>query len=192
MPGPDGLRLQQALHESGLEIPVIFVTGHGDIPSSVKAMKAGAVDFYPKPFNDEDMLRAIDEAIRRDDLNRTERLERDVTQRRFETLTPREREVMDLVVRGMLNKPIASALGASEKNIKIHRGRVMGKMKVQSVADLVRAAERPWAVSETGEEIPAWQLKSEEKAAISSLKRGLKTHHRWNSGSSCSWIKRMG
>jgi FixJ family two-component response regulator len=142
MPGLDGLQLQQRLQTSTHGIPVIFITGHGDVPSSVAAMKAGAVDFFSKPFNDEDLLQAVREAIQRDHQERTERAERDAEVRRFETLTPREREVMALVVRGMLNKQIAAVLGASEKTIKIHRGRVMEKMAVQSVAGLVRAAQK--------------------------------------------------
>jgi FixJ family two-component response regulator len=142
MPGLDGLQLQEQLQNSTHGIPVIFITGHGDIPSSVKAMKAGAVDFFSKPFNDEDLLQAIREAIQRDHQARTDRTERISVAARFATLTPREREVLELVVRGMLNKQIAAALGASEKTIKIHRGRVMEKMKVQSVADLVRAADK--------------------------------------------------
>jgi FixJ family two-component response regulator len=142
MPGIDGLQLQCELINSTHEIPIIFITGHGDIPSSVKAMKAGAVDFFPKPFNDEDLLQAIREAIQRDHRARSERAERVSLAARFATLTPREREVLELVVRGMLNKQIAAALSASEKTIKIHRGRVMAKMKVPSVADLVRAAEK--------------------------------------------------
>jgi FixJ family two-component response regulator len=142
MPGLDGLQLQQKLETSAHEIPIIFITGHGDIPSSVKAMKAGAVDFFPKPFNDEDLLKAIREAIERDQQERSERAGRAEAARRFETLTAREREVMALVVRGMLNKQIAFALGASEKTVKIHRGRVMEKMNVQSIADLVRAGQK--------------------------------------------------
>jgi RNA polymerase sigma factor (sigma-70 family) len=142
MPGSDGLQLQQQLQTSPDGIPVIFITGHGDIPSSVKAMKAGAVNFFCKPFNDEALLEAVREAIQRDHQERNERAERMVAVRCFETLTPREREVMALVVRGMLNKQIAAALGTSEKTIKIHRGRVMEKMKAASVADLVRAAEK--------------------------------------------------
>ncbi len=142
MPGLDGLQLQQKLQACAVSIPIIFITGHGDIPSSVSAMKAGAVDFFPKPIHAEDLLKAIREAIQRDRLMRTERAEREAVARRLETLTPREREVMALVVRGMLNKQIASALGASEKTVKIHRGRVMEKMNVSSVADLVRAAEK--------------------------------------------------
>lgn len=142
MPGSDGLQLQQQLQTSADGLPIIFITGHGDIPSSVKAMKAGAVDFFPKPFDDEALLEAVREAIQRDRQVRIERAERSAMTRRFETLTPREREVMALVVRGMLNKQIAAVLGASEKTIKIHRSRVMEKMKIASVADLVRAAEK--------------------------------------------------
>jgi RNA polymerase sigma factor (sigma-70 family) len=142
MPGIDGLQLQRELIDSNHEIPLIFITGHGDIPSSVKAMKAGAVDFFSKPFNDEDLLQAIREAIQRDHRARSERAERVSLADRLATLTPREREVLDLVVRGMLNKQIAAALGASEKTIKIHRGRVMEKMRVRSVADLVSAADK--------------------------------------------------
>jgi FixJ family two-component response regulator len=142
MPGIDGLQLQRELINSTHEIPIIFITGHGDIPSSVKAMKAGAVDFFSKPFNDEALLQAIREAIQRDQRARCERAERASLAARFATLTPREREVLGWVVRGIRNKQIAAALGASEKTIKIHRGRVMEKMKVPSVADLVRAAEK--------------------------------------------------
>ena len=142
MPGIDGLQLQRELINSTHEIPIIFITGYGDIPSSVKAMKAGAVDFLSKPINDDDLLRAIREAIQRDQRERSERAERVSLAARLATLTPREREVLDLVVRGLLNKQIAAALGASEKTIKIHRGRVMAKMKAPSVADLVRAAEK--------------------------------------------------
>lgn len=142
MPGIDGLQLQQKLQAAPEGIPVIFITGHGDIPSSVAAMKAGAVDFFPKPFNDEDLLEAVREAIQRNAQERRKRAELDAVAGRFAELTPREREVMALVVRGMLNKQIAAVLGASEKTIKIHRRRVMEKMQVQSVADLVRAAEK--------------------------------------------------
>lgn len=142
LPGLNGLQLQQKLQSSAHAIPIIFITGHGDIPATVTAMKAGAVDFFSKPFNDEDLLRAVREAIRRDALQRAERAERASFERRFQELTPREREVMALVVKGLLNKQIASALGASEKTVKIHRSRVMDKMNVQSVADLVRAVEK--------------------------------------------------
>jgi FixJ family two-component response regulator len=142
MPGLDGLQLQQKLQMSDLLIPIIFITGHGDIPMSVKAMKAGAVDFLSKPFRDNNLLEAVQQAILRDRRQRAERADRETVQKRYEALTPREREVMALVVRGLLNKQISSELGASEKTIKIHRGRVMQKMRVQSVAELVRAAEK--------------------------------------------------
>jgi len=142
MPGLDGLQLQHRLNTSGHTIPIIFITGHGDIPSTVSAMKAGAVDFLPKPVKEEDLLKAVDEALGRDHRQRRERTEREALVRRFQSLTPREREVMALVVGGLLNKQIAATLGASEKTVKIHRGRVMEKMKVHSVADLVRAAQR--------------------------------------------------
>ncbi len=142
MPGLDGLQLQQKLQTATHPIPIIFITGHADIPMSVKAMKAGAVDFLPKPFRDDDLLDAIQQAILRDRQQRAARAERDAVAKRYGTLTAREREVMALVVRGLLNKQISYELGASEKTIKIHRGRVMEKMKVQSIADLVRAAEK--------------------------------------------------
>jgi FixJ family two-component response regulator len=142
LPGLDGMELQQRLQASAHGIPIVFISGHGDIPMSVKAMKAGAVDFLSKPFRDDDLLGAVQQAIRHDIRQRALRAERDAAEKRYETLTAREREVMALVVRGRLNKQIAYELGASEKTIKIHRGRVMEKMKVQSVADLVRAAEK--------------------------------------------------
>ena len=126
----------------GVPIPIIFITGHGDIPMSVRAMKAGAVDFLAKPFQDEDLLRAVQEAIARDEERQAEHAEREAVAGLFATLTPREREVMALVVRGLPNKRIATELGTSEKTIKVHRGRVMEKMKVQSVADLVRASQK--------------------------------------------------
>ena len=141
MPGLDGLQLQERLQTAIQRIPIIFITGHGDIPTSVKAMKAGAVDFLPKPLQDEDLLDAVQEALQRDQRDRIEQAERATIRRRHATLTPREREVMALVVRGMLNKQIAYDLGVSEKTVKIHRGRVMQKMKAGSVPDLVRAAQ---------------------------------------------------
>jgi FixJ family two-component response regulator len=142
LPGMNGLELQEKLEGAGCDLPIVFITGHGDIPSSVKAMKAGAVDFLPKPFQDEDLLRAIRQAIARDGRQRIERAEREAIAARHATLTPREREVMALVVTGRLNKQIAAELGTAEKTIKVHRHRVMEKMGVASVADLVRAAER--------------------------------------------------
>jgi RNA polymerase sigma factor (sigma-70 family) len=142
MPELDGLDLQNRLAAAGTSIPTIFITGFGDIPMSVQAMKRGAVDFIPKPFNDQDLLDAIDRAIDRDVRARRERSIRDRIQTRFESLTPREREVFATVVTGMLNKQIAVHLGVTEKTIKVHRARVMQKMQAGSLAELVRLAER--------------------------------------------------
>jgi FixJ family two-component response regulator len=142
MPGLNGLELQQELLSAKVTIPIIFITGHGDIPMSVRAMKAGAVDFLAKPFQDKDLLHAIDQALSRDCEQQREHAELKSLDELYATLTPREREVLCLVVCGLLNKQIAGKLNASEKTIKIHRGRVMQKMQVQSVADLVRAAEK--------------------------------------------------
>ncbi len=142
LPGLNGLELQEKLHASAVTIPIIFITGHGDIPMSVRAMKGGAVDFLSKPFQDEDLLRAVQEAIARNESRQAEDAERAAIAGRFATLTPREREVMALVVRGLANKRIATELGTSEKTIKVHRGRVMQKMKLLSVADLVRASQK--------------------------------------------------
>jgi RNA polymerase sigma factor (sigma-70 family) len=142
LPELNGLELQERILASSIPIPIIFITGHGDIPMSVRAMKAGAVDFLAKPFQDEDLLRAVREAITRGELRQARQFANEAIVRRFETLTPREREVMTLVVRGLPNKRIAAELGTSEKTIKVHRGRVMEKMSVQSVPDLVRAAQK--------------------------------------------------
>lgn len=142
MPGLSGLDLQEALAAAGISIPIIFITGYGDIPMSVQAMKAGAVDFLPKPFKDQDLLDAIHQAIDRDIQRRQEQAQIAEIQDRVDSLTPREREVLALVVTGMLNKQIASELGTSEKTIKVHRARVMRKMQVMSVAELVRLAEK--------------------------------------------------
>jgi len=142
MPGLSGLDLQHELHATKTLLPIIFITGHGDIPMGVKAMKDGAVDFLPKPVKDSVLLKAIDQALARAELENGQRQELENLQKRLDTLTPREREVMSLVVRGLLNKQIAFDLGTVEKTIKVHRARVMGKMKVQSLPELVRIAER--------------------------------------------------
>jgi FixJ family two-component response regulator len=142
MPGLSGLDLQHELLASNTLLPIIFITGHGDIPMSVKAMKEGAVDFLPKPVKDKDLLNAIEQALARADHDLREQKELEYVQRRLKTLTPREREVMTLVVRGLLNKQIAFELGTVEKTVKVHRARVMEKMEVQSLADLVRLAEK--------------------------------------------------
>lgn len=142
MPGLNGLELQQEIIAQGTTTPIIFITGHGDIPMSVKAMKAGAVDFLSKPFLDDELLKAIETALKEDCRLRCAQAEAHDIQQRLDCLTPREREVHDLVITGMLNKQIAGKLGAAEKTIKVHRGRVMQKMKVFSVAELVHLTER--------------------------------------------------
>jgi FixJ family two-component response regulator len=142
LPELNGLELQERIIALSIPIAIIFITGHGDIPMSVRAMKAGAVDFLAKPFQDEDLLRAVQEAIARGEVLQATQFAYESIARRVATLTPREREVMGLVVLGLANKRIATELGTSEKTIKVHRGRVMEKMDVQSVADLVRAAQK--------------------------------------------------
>ena len=142
LPGLSGLDLQRELAAHGVKLPIIFITGHGDIPTSVRAMKAGALEFLTKPFHDQDLLDAIRQALERDRAARRHSKEIAELRERFDALTSREREVMSLVVAGLLNKQIAAELGISEVTVKIHRGRVMNKMGVQSLAELVRMTER--------------------------------------------------
>jgi FixJ family two-component response regulator len=142
MPGLSGMDLQRELQRTRLILPIVFITGHGNIPMTVHAMKAGAVDFLQKPVRDKDLLHAIEQALARAVRERAELKEAKDIQSRVEKLTTREREVMNLVVRGLLNKQIAFELGTAEKTIKVHRARVMEKMKVNSLADLVRLAEK--------------------------------------------------
>lgn len=138
MPGPSGMDLQVALQEAQRDIPIVFVTGHGDVSTGVRAMKGGAVDFLEKPFHERDLLACVQRGLARSQQIRAERAERAAVERRFATLTARERHVLRLVVTGMLNKQIAGELGIAERTVKIHRGHVMQKMEAGSVAGLVR------------------------------------------------------
>lgn len=142
MPELNGLELQDRLSEKGLSFPIIFITGHGTVPASVRAFKAGAMDFLQKPFKDRELLDAVSRGIKKHRRLRREQKEMNTLRTRLETLTPRERDVFSLVVTGMLNKQVAFDLGIAEKTVKVHRARVMQKMGAQSLADLVRFAEK--------------------------------------------------
>lgn len=142
LPGVSGLDFQRELAARNIAIPIIFITGHGDIPMSVEAMKAGAVEFLTKPFRGQALLDAIQKALESDRARREEELKLAALRARFQLLTPREREVLQLVISGLLNKQIAGQLGTSERTVKIHRGQVMRKMAADSLPDLVRMAER--------------------------------------------------
>ena len=141
LPGSSGLNFQQELAQAGVLIPVIFITGHGDIPMSVRAIKAGAVEFLTKPFRDQELLDAINAGIERNRAQRREGVVMEDLRQRFAALTPREREIMALVILGRMNKQIASALGVSEVTVKVHRGQIMRKMRAKSLPELVRMGD---------------------------------------------------
>ena len=142
LPDLSGLDLQKRMAEVNLEIPIVFITGHGDVPTSVQAMKAGALEFLTKPFAEQDLLDAIQQAIKRDRVARQQRAGMKDLQGRYQSLTPREREVMKRVINGLLNKQIAAQLGTTEFTVKFHRGHVMHKMRADSLADLVTMSDR--------------------------------------------------
>ena len=142
LPGISGLALQRHLAEANVQIPIIFITAHGDVPMTVRAMKAGAVEFLTKPFHDQDLLDAIQLALERDRIRHQQEAEIAVLRGRFESLTPREQEVLPWVVSGLLSKQIADAIGRSEASVKVHRSQLMRKMAADSVAELVRMAEK--------------------------------------------------
>ena len=142
LPGKSGLDLQRELAEANIQIPIIFITAHGDIPMTVRAMKAGAIEFLTKPFRDQDLLDAAQVALERDRTRRQQEAEIATLRERLESLTPREREVLPLVISGLLNKQIAGEIGASEGTVKVHRSQLMRKMGAESLADLVRMGEK--------------------------------------------------
>lgn len=142
MPGLNGLELQDQLQRREYAMPIVFISGHGDIPMSVKAMKTGAIDFLTKPFDEEDLLKAVQEALKKDIVDRSTMNEKKSILQRVKSLTPREYEILTYVITGMLNKQIAYDLNISEKTVKVHRGRVMEKLGIDSVAELVRLSEK--------------------------------------------------
>jgi FixJ family two-component response regulator len=160
MPGLSGLELQQRLNEQRAEVPIIFITGHGDVPMAVTAMKSGAADFIQKPFRDQDLIDRINKALARDLDRRRGRAEQDEIRNRIALLTPREREVMQRVVRGQANKVIAMDLGVSQRTVELHRARVMRKLKMRSVAELVHAVDRIGGVPQSTAAAPSGTVAS--------------------------------
>ena len=158
LPGKSGLEFQADLQKTGVDIPIIFITAYGDIPMTKRAMKGGAIEFLTKPFEKKDLLDAIEHGLDRDRRRREERADLSLLQSHLDELTSREREVMNLVVAGLINKQIATQLGLSEVTVKIHRGRVMQKMRVASLADLVRTAEKLKALSPRMNKSFSWLL----------------------------------
>jgi FixJ family two-component response regulator len=154
LPGISGLDFQRELSDSNIHIPIIFITAHGDIPMTVRAMKAGAVEFLPKPFRDQDLLDAIQQALERDNARRIRESEVARLRQRYETLTSREREVLPLVVSGLLNKQIGLEIGTSEATVKVHRSQLMRKMGAESLADLVRMSQKLLVTISTPESRP--------------------------------------
>jgi len=150
LPGLDGLGLQQSLAEANVALPIVFITGHGDVPTSVRAMKAGAVDFLPKPFEDQQLLTAVQQAIAKDAQARAGRAEASELRRRADSLTSREGEVLALVASGLLNKQVGHRLGICEKTVKVHRAQAMRKMQAESLAELVRMVEKLGAATLPG------------------------------------------
>jgi len=175
LPGESGLDLQRELAEASLPIPIIFITGHGDIPMSVRAMKAGAVEFLTKPFRDQDLLDAIKVGLERDRARRQRQAETAVVRERFKLLTPREREVLPLVVSGLLNKQIAAEIGTTEATIKVHRSQLMKKMGADSLPDLVRMAEK---IGMPGSSDKAQVLLTPVKFTFTKVKGSLPTPNR--------------
>jgi len=165
MPGMNGLELQERLVESGVEVPLIFITGHGDVPMAVTAMKRGAADFIQKPFGDQELIDRIHQVLEQEKSRRAARLEEKVIRERLSTLTPRETEVMERVVRGQANKVIAMDLGVSQRTVELHRARVMRKLRMRSLAELVQAVGKVSGAAGSAESTPKPQTPAESESS---------------------------